>query len=162
MVVTVLLIYGVHDDWQRLLLSSSSFIRLHLFLSYCVCLPLNLTRQRDSSTLEAQPRTGNWFPKERKRKNLYHCQGKMIQSSWHDDSLMLVWLLLLNFCLFSSSSSDLNWRSFQVDFYLLLFYPNLSKNKIRPPLRFLVVGCRFSFLQLTSSPLFWKLKKKRR
>lgn len=159
MVVTVL-IYGVHDDWQRLLLSSSSFIRLHLFLSYCVCLPLNLTRQRDSSTLEAQPRTGNWFPKERKRKTF--------TTARKDDPIQLTWWqldvglapssLLLSFFFFFFLFKLEEFSSW----FLPSFLPKFIKEKIRPPLRFLVVGCRFSFLQLTSSPLFWKLKKKRR
>lgn len=134
-----------HDDWQRLLLSNSTSIRLHLFLSYCVCLPLNLTRQRLSILRGARARVqsrsederrerasdghSNWF----QTKLFTHWEGK-------DDPIQLTWWQLdVGFCLFFFHSDFclvlltfffLNWRSFSswFSFFFFLLFPNTKTN----------------------------------
>ena len=157
-----------HDDWQRLLLSNSTSIRLHLFLSYCVCLPLNLTRQRLSILRGARARVqsrsedeserasdghSNWF----QTKLFTHWKGK-------DDPIQLTWWQLdVGFCsFFFSLTSVLFFLPFsfrieevsQVDFlsfHILLFQ---IRKQIRPPLRFFGrwLSFFFSFFSISSSP----------
>jgi hypothetical protein len=162
-----------HDDWQRLLLSNSTSIRLHLFLSYCVCLPLNLTRQRLSilrgSRARVQSRSederrerasdghSNWF----QTKLFTHWEGK-------DDPIQLTWWQLdVGFCLFFFTlTSVLFFLPFsfwiegvsQVDFLSFFFFFFQIRKQIRPPLRFfgrwLSFFSFFFYLEFASSPLF--------
>ena len=170
-----------HDDWQRLLLSNSTSIRLHLFLSYCVCLPLNLTRQRLSILRGARARVqsrsedeserasdghSNWF----QTKLFTHWKGK-------DDPIQLTWWQLdVGFCSFFflwllSCSSYLflfELKKFlKLIFFLFIFFFSKYENKFDHLCVSLVVDCRFFFPFFLSRgrllpPFSWKLRRRRK
>ncbi len=167
-----------HDDWQRLLLSNSTSIRLHLFLSYCVCLPLNLTRQRLSILRGARARVQSRSEDESERWPQQLVSNKTFytlkRERWSNPVDMMTawcWFLLLFFSLWLLSCSFYLFLFELKEFLKLiffLFFSSFSKyeNKFDHLCVSLVVDCRFFlFFSISSSPpppFSWKLRRRRR